>query len=155
MRVNTNICNAYELLPSRFRSCSYGGGLAQLGGLAKLGGLAPLTNSYKNIMRLYEKCIIPPKWDLSWFFQYPTEVRWIFFIWIRVGGPAWQSGIEMSVMRTYIFCFGILSRFDFNMATTNTTMNTARKINKESPYKQTPKTPWFFINFWLFLYIFF
>lgn len=30
-------------------------------------------------------------------------------------------------MQVYMFCFGILSKFDFNMAMTNTTMTTAKK----------------------------
>lgn len=30
-------------------------------------------------------------------------------------------------MQVYMFCSGILSKFDFNMATTNTTMTTAKK----------------------------
>ena len=36
--------------------------------------------------------------------------------------------------------FGILSKFDCNMATTNNTRTTAKKVIKGSPYKWTPET---------------
>ena len=67
-----------------------------------------------------------------------------------MGWPAWQSGVEFSVMSTFIFCLAILSRFDFNMAVTNTTMTTAEKIIKDSPYKQPPKPPDFLYIFYYF-----
>ena len=54
-------------------------------------------------------------------------------------------------MRMHMFCFGILSKFDFNMATMNTTMTTAKKVIKDSPYKWTPETP----DFLLISYIFY
>ena len=36
------------------------------------------------------------------------------------------SAIEFSLLRMYIFCFGILFKFNFNMAALNTTMITAK-----------------------------
>ena len=37
----------------------------------------------------------------------------------------------LNVMDMYMFCFGILSKFDFNMATTNTAMTKAKQSNKK------------------------
>ena len=53
----------------------------------------------------------------------------------------------------YMFCFGILSRFNFNMATTNTAMTTAKKTLKDGPCSWTPQTPYFFSKFLIFLII--
>ena len=47
--------------------------------------------------------------------------------WTPAGGPATKGGIDFSVMRMYMFCFRILSRFDLNMATRTITMTTAEK----------------------------
>ena len=56
-------------------------------------------------------------------------------------------------MSMYMFCFGILSRFNFNMATTNTAMTTAKKTLKDGPCSWTPQTPYFFSKFLIFLII--
>ena len=59
---------------------------------------------------------------------------------LRASGPDGQSRIELSFMHMYIFCFRMYI-VDFSMATANTTMITAKKVIKGSPYKWAPKTP--------------
>ena len=54
-----------------------------------------------------------------------------------------------------MFSVVILSKFNSNMATTNTLWPHLKKI-KDSPYKWTPKTSWYFHKFLIiYLYIFF
>ena len=83
------------------------------------------------------------------------RIRWKFSISTSASEPARQDGITFSLTDMYMFCFGILCKFDFNMATANTTMITAKKI-KDGHYNWTSKTTWFLINLILifFLYMF-
>ena len=53
--------------------------------------------------------------------------------------PTKWDGVLLMCM--YMFCFGILSKFRFNMDTTNNTLTTAKKVIKDSPYKWSPETP--------------
>ena len=69
---------------------------------------------------------------------------------INIIWPRWTS--PPNCVSSYIFCFTNLSGIDFNMVATNTA---AKKVMKDSPYKWTPKTPWYFINFWYFSYTYF
>ena len=79
------------------RGCLYGGELVQLGRLACPGEISPsLTNSYKNIMCLYEKWACLLMWDLTWFCRDPTWVRWKSSTWTHGSGSARQGGIEVS-----------------------------------------------------------
>ena len=69
-------------------------------------------------------------WDVSqpsiYFAGIQTDEMKMFHMNTRISATR-QGGIDFSVMRMYMFYFGILSRFDLNMATTNTTMTTAGK----------------------------
>ena len=47
---------------------------------------------------------------------------------------------KWDVMGMYMFCFGVLSRFDFKMAMTNIAITTVEKVMKDSLYKWTPQT---------------
>ena len=61
-----------------------------------------------------------------------------------------KDGIEFFLMSMYMFCFGILSKFVFNMATTNYHHDhSQKKATKDSPYKKIPEI---FINFLYFYY---
>ena len=139
--------NPFYFPPSRFRSCSYGGGQAQLGGLAYLCEIStPLTNSYKNIMCLWAN---PSKWDLHFFPESHLDQMNIF----HMNTHGWASLANWD----RVFCNGhvYISFWNSFLATVNTTMNTVKILIKDSPYKQTPKNPRYFINFLLFLYRFF
>ena len=58
---------------------------------------------------------IPPKWS------HLGEKKFVHINMHNLG-----SAIEFSFLRMYIFCFGILFKFNFNMAAINTTMITAK-----------------------------
>ena len=83
-------------------------------------------------------CIASPKTFLSGSFT-------SLFI-LENGQICWNHfyGFSINVIGIYMFCFGILSRFDFSMATANTT---AKESDKGQSICIDLEIPWFFINF--------
>ena len=110
------------------KGCLYEGELARLGGLAHLGDISPsLRNSYKNMMCSYEKLTSPRLGGISLDFTWiPLRCDENFpYEHAHLANPArWD---RVFLMRMYMICFGIVSKFNFNIAMSNTTMTSAKK----------------------------